>query len=213
MELQLSSIIKYAWATYKKHWKVWAILVSIILIINAISITFGHHPATTKAPAYGFVWVDVITFIVSFVLTILVIKTAIAHIRDEKISLGTVLQGLGWRQYLYYVLASLLMVLGVLVGLIFFIIPGVILTLAWIFTLYLILDQKSGIIESFKRSYHLTYGHKWDVLGLVFLMIVINILGALAFIVGLFISLPITYLAQARMYDLYLSGASSHKDK
>lgn len=209
MELQISQIFKFAWSTYKDNWKTWIGLLLIGLIINTLGSIYGYQPDTGA----GLWWVDILTAIISMVLAIAVIRVSIAHVRNQEITIGTSLAGLGWKTYLFYFLTSIVMGLGVLLGLLLLIIPGIILALMWIFALYLVIDQQDGIIESLKHSYRITLGYKWDILALVVIMILINILGMLALLIGLFITLPVTYLAQARMYDILLSGAESHKEE
>jgi uncharacterized membrane protein len=209
MELQISQIFKFAWSTYKDNWKTWVGLIAIGIAINIVGSMFGYNPET----GLGHSWVDILTAIASMVLAIAVIRVSIAHVRKEEISITSSLSGLGWKDYLWYFLTSIVMGLGILLGLVLLIIPGIILALMWMFSLFLVLDKHDGVVSALKHSYHITLGHKWDLLALVIIMIVINVLGTLALLVGLLISLPVTYLAQARAYDLLLSGAESHKEE
>jgi len=66
----------------------------------------------------------------------------------------------------------ILMMLGVGFAMILLIVPGIILSLGWSMTFYILAeDPKFGIVESLKHSWHLTDGYKWDifVLGLRFI--------------------------------------------
>lgn len=74
----------------------------------------------------------------------------------------------------------------------------------WFFD-YFIVDKKAGAVESLKKSYALTRGSGWN-LFLFFLMVGgINLLGALALLVGLFATIPTTMVASAFVYRKLLA--------
>jgi uncharacterized membrane protein len=51
-----------------------------------------------------------------------------------------------------------------------------------------------------KESNRITRGHKWPLLGLVALLILINVLGVLALVVGLLVSIPVSTFAFVQAY-------------
>lgn len=65
---------------------------------------------------------------------------------------------------------------------------------------YILVDKGAGPIEAFKRSIIITRGVKVDLFLFGLLIIAINLLGAFALFVGLFITLPVTMLATAFIY-------------
>jgi uncharacterized membrane protein len=46
----------------------------------------------------------------------------------------------------------------------------------------------------------MTQGYKWSLFGLSLLLVLINLLGLLAFIVGIFVSAPVSLLALTHAY-------------
>jgi len=80
------------------------------------------------------------------------------------------------------------------------IIPGIILSIRLSFFDYFIVDRNSKIIESLKKSWEITKGNTWNLFLLYLLLGLINFLGALALMIGLFWSIPTTMLAQAFVY-------------
>jgi uncharacterized membrane protein len=108
-----------------------------------------------------------------------------------------------WR----YVGASILVTLAVVAGLILLIIPGIIVALALTFALYLVVDKELGPLESFKQSFVLTKGHRWSLLLLSFAVVGINILGFLALVVGLFVTVPVSMLVMAHAYRVLSAPA------
>ena len=100
---------------------------------------------------------------------------------------------------LRYLVATWLYAMMVVVGLGFFVIPGIYLALRYFFYPYAIAENK-GIIESLKISAKLTCGSKLKILALIFLTGIVNSLGAAAFGLGLLITIPATGLAFAFAY-------------
>ena len=76
-----------------------------------------------------------------------------------------------------YFLAAGLMVVGISIGIIFFIIPGIIISLAWGFALVLVVDKGINPTEALTTSNKITYGYK----GRIFLIsIIINVIFSVA---------------------------------
>lgn len=82
----------------------------------------------------------------------------------------------------YFILWAL-MLLGVLTGYLFLIIPGIVISLHWMLASVLILDKDMTPYESLQESAKLTKGSRWAIFGgLIVLMI---LMGVLLFILGL----------------------------
>jgi len=64
-----------------------------------------------------------------------------------------------------FFLTSGLICLGVSIGTVFFIIPGMIIGLAWILAVMLAIDKGKNPMESISLSDKLTYGYKWRIFG------------------------------------------------
>jgi len=92
------------------------------------------------------------------------------------------------------ILGSLLLAIGVGIGTLLFIIPGIILALMWWVYVPGIVVEGKGIFESFGRSRELTSGHRWHILGLLIVVVL------LALAVGVVIGL-ITYAAVSSSSD------------
>lgn len=104
------------------------------------------------------------------------------------------------RFLLPYIVASILVGLMVIAGLILFIIPGFIVALMVGMYGYHMVDTKAGILASIQGSAALTKGYRWQLFGFLLLCAVINLVGALLFGIGLLITWPTTILAYAYVY-------------
>ena len=73
-------------------------------------------------------------------------------------------------------LAMGLMSTGITLGLVFFIIPGIVISIAWSLTLLLVFDKKMDPIAAIKKSNDVTYGNKLVIfLGVLVYLILIGI--------------------------------------
>lgn len=106
-----------------------------------------------------------------------------------------------------YTAASILYFLMVVGGLILLIIPGIIWGIKFQYFAYSIIDKKLGVISALKESARITKGAKWQLFLFGLLLMGIMILGALAFLVGLFAAIPASMIAQAYVYRILLAKA------
>lgn len=96
--------------------------------------------------------------------------------------------------------ASVVFGLGTTIGLILFIVPGIIFALACQYFGYLIVDRGLGIIESLKRSAEITKGVRWQLLGFAIILWLLNLAGMMLLFVGLFVTVPITMVTAAYVF-------------
>jgi uncharacterized membrane protein len=76
----------------------------------------------------------------------------------------------------------------------------------FIFTTFIVVDRELGPIEAMKESYRITRGHKWDLLGLVYVLIIVAVFGLVALVVGLLVSIPVCTLALVHTYRVLSAG-------
>jgi uncharacterized membrane protein len=99
----------------------------------------------------------------------------------------------------YYFCASVVAGALAVLGLILLIIPGIYLLLRFSMVRYAVLEG-AGIIESLKQSSTLTEGVKWRLLAFFLAVIGLNILGAIFFLIGLLVTVPVSTIAHAHVY-------------
>lgn len=81
---------------------------------------------------------------------------------------------------------SILMGLGIMVGFILLVVPGVILLLMWAVAVPTLVIERNGIMAAFARSSELTKGAKWKILGLfLVLLLAYWVLTAILSVVGM----------------------------
>lgn len=78
-------------------------------------------------------------------------------------------------QILYFIAANVILVVLVAGGLIFFIIPGVLIFVRTIFTTYFIVDKNMGPFDAINASWELTRGKSIEMLGFKIVLLLINL--------------------------------------
>ena len=82
----------------------------------------------------------------------------------------------------------------------------VFLTVNWMFSLPLILDQRVGFWTAMKRSWRQVRRHWWSCLALLVVMAILNFAGVLCCLVGLLVTVPISILATMYAYETVIHG-------
>ena len=82
----------------------------------------------------------------------------------------------------------------------------VFLTVNWMFSLPLILDQRVGFWTAMKRSWRQVRRHWWSCLALLVVMSILNFAGVLCCLVGLVVTMPISMLVLMCAYETVIHG-------
>jgi hypothetical protein len=106
--------------------------------------------------------------------------------------------------YLYIILANLLVFALVILGLFALIIPGIIIACRLVFVTYIIMDKKLDPIEAVELSWKLTRGHGWRIFLMGLTSFFIVILGLCLVIVGVFPALIWVASSFASLYQSVL---------
>ena len=175
--LSAGSVIGQTWEMYKAHWRhlipiafVVYLLISLFALLLVVLLGwFGAFVGALIALA-GVFWLQGALVI------------AIDDVRDGRADLSV-------RETLNRVLprlntltfAGLLAALGITIGFLLLIVPGLILITLWLVIVPAIMLENRGVFESFGRSRQLVSGHGWNVFGVIVLTVAILI----AVIIGL----------------------------
>jgi hypothetical protein len=169
--LSAGSVIGQAWEMYKAHWRH---LIPIAFVVYALISLF----ALLLAVLLGWVGAVLGALIglagVFWLQGALVI--AVDDVRDGRADLSV-------RETLNRVLprlntltfAGLLAALGITIGFLLLIVPGLILITLWLLIVPAIMLENRGVFESFGRSRQLVSGHGWNVFGVIVLTVAILI--------------------------------------
>jgi hypothetical protein len=115
----------------------------------------------------------VIVLAAFFGLQAAVIHGTIAHLNGRRPTLGECLAS-AWRHWFIMLLIGIVTGLGEMAGLLLFIVPGVLMMLAWSVAIPVRIAERKGVFASISRSADLTRGRRGSLLGLYVIYIIAN---------------------------------------
>lgn len=165
-------VLSQAWEMYKAHWQhLLTIALVVYLTVALISLVFALLLDNWAA--------GILSALVSLVATFWLqgaLVRAVDDIRDGRadLSFGETFERV--RPQLPAILvAGILAALGIILGLILLIIPGLYLLTRWILIIPVIVLEGRSAGESFGRSWELVKGFGWNVFGVIVLTILVLI--------------------------------------
>jgi uncharacterized membrane protein len=202
-KFSMEEAIKYGWDTAINNL---AFFIKALIIVCVISISLSAiGNMTEKNLPLVSIAANLLYAIISIIFGIGLIKIYLKLFDNETLKLGDLLSGLNLNLFLLYLLVSILYALIILAGLILLIVPGIIWAIQFQFCTFLIVDKGLGPIEALKKSSAATRGVKWDLFIFGLLILLINLVGVLAFLIGLFVTIPVTMMALTSVYRKLLT--------
>lgn len=209
MKLSIKECLRFGWETFKK--RPW-IFVKAALVLGAVSVAFNVVNAVIEG---GIAATSDGTAILLFSIALIIVALLSIYVSIVLDNMGTTKFYLNahdnvenarlkdlWQPHPFvkYVLTSVLFGLMFVVGLVLLIVPAVFVGLIFGFALYIVMDRGLGPIEALKESARITKGNRKKLFLLGLSMIGINLVGLLALVIGLFVTVPVTLLASIHAY-------------
>jgi uncharacterized membrane protein len=188
--------IKFGWEKMKKHF--WFFVGLLILTCLIQIIPSGIANIFKQKVFILYVVLIIAAWVIQIIVRMGVIKITLDVVDKEEANLNKLFsctQLLG-----KFILGAILYGLIVAAGLILFIIPGIIWAIKYQFFSYLIIDKNLGPLEAIKKSGEITSGNKGKLFWLGILFFLINVVGAICLLIGLFATIPTTMVAMAFVY-------------
>ncbi len=163
------------------------------LIMSYLLYRFGlSSPNALRTGAIspgGFAWAMFFSSMIMLVISAFVqgalTRATVSANEGTRASFGESLSA-GVRVILPLIGLSILLALGVALGFILLIVPGVILLLMWAVAVPALVVERNGILAAFSRSAELTKGARWKIFGLFLALLVVYwLLSIIVGIVGL----------------------------
>jgi uncharacterized membrane protein len=186
--------LRFGWAKTKAHSKLLFQAMLTLFAVQVANVIVQRVLAHTLLGISAQIVLAIISIYLGVGLTVIVLKLA----RGEHASYSDIMPdtALVWR----FFLAGLLTALLVVCGLILLIIPGIYLALRYGMVRFAIIDG-AGVTDSLRKSAELTQGIKWHLFLFILAIIVINIVGAILLLVPLLVTVPVTMIAYAHVYQ------------
>jgi hypothetical protein len=159
----VGDILNAAFDLYKQHWQhLIGVALAFYLVASSITLVL-----TIFLGKYGALVGAIILLIGIFWLTGALVE-AVADIRDGRSDLGvSETFSKVWPRLWPLLGASVLAGLGIALGLLLLVVPGLILLTWWALIPPAIVLENKGVFESFGRSRELVRGHGWNVFGVL----------------------------------------------
>lgn len=165
----LGRVVQRTFASISQNWLVF--LVAAVLLIGIPSLVTGSGQSMTN-PAQPFAGLpliligSILTVIGTYVLQGTVVFATVNGFNGRPVDIGGAL-AVGLKLFFPLLGVAILMGLGVGIGLILLIVPGLILTVMWVVTAPALVIEKRGVFESFQRSRDLTRGNRWMIFAIL----------------------------------------------
>jgi len=204
--------LSYAWESYKKNLSLFIPIMLVMAALQIIGAVFGYNIDPVTGQESGYVSVSMLLWLVGIITSIGLIAIGVGVYDGKKMPASALFTSCtSLKQFFFYIIVYILYSLIMIGGLLLLIVPGFVWMLKYYFCTYFVVDKNYGPIEALQASGKITYGHKWQLLGFTCVVILLNLLGLLAFVVGLFVTVPMTILAYAYIFRT-LSGAEAEKE-
>ena len=193
--------IRFGWNIMEKNFWFFAGVLIVVGLINYTSNIISE--SIKKEFAILPILVGIVCLVLQIVVQLGLIKIAL-NLHDNKERKFSDFFSC-FHLFFRYIFGWILYILIVSGGFILLIVPGIIWSIKFQLSGYFIIDKGVGPMEALKRSSAITQGTKWNLFLLESLLGLINLLGVLCLIVGLFATMPTTMVAQAFVYRKLLS--------
>ncbi|MDR1523786.1 MAG: hypothetical protein LBS79_00825 [Tannerella sp.] len=190
-KINYSDIFRTAWKGLKSQfWLLTGLLIGFTIIYSLLFIF--AIPATGEAFTISGIAVSVLCFFLLCLFQLGYLKNCFQTLDGEEPQFSS--YGQVSRKLLSFLVAYIIYSIIITIGCVLLIIPGIYLTLRLQFFFASMVDENTGIIESFKRSWTITKGHSLSLFVVMLIMILISFIGQIALFVGLFVAIPLIVL-------------------
>jgi hypothetical protein len=177
----LSGVLTEAWDLYRRFAGHFLLISFVIYVITAILVSL-----LSLAGLVGAILGAVLGFAATYVVQASLIK-AVQDVRDGRVDLDFSQTVQAATPYILPVIgASILAGIGITIGLILFLVPGLILITFWCLIVPFIVLGGAGVFDAFGNSMRTVRGYAWRVFGTYVLVFLILI--AFSLVLGLILS-------------------------
>ncbi|KYK20512.1 hypothetical protein AYK25_08840 [Thermoplasmatales archaeon SM1-50] len=204
-DFSISDALKSGWDTMKGNFWYFVGVLIVAFVVTAVPHAIAGA-LQDNFPGLSFLF-RIIGWIADIIIAIGLITIALKFLDGQKPEFNDLFsfQPFFWK----YLGASILTGLIVVAGFILLIIPGIYWLIKFQFFGYFVVDQGCDPVEALRKSSRITQTVKWQLLGFGLLCMLINWLGAIVLLVGLFVTVPTTLIAYAVVYRKLLEQTES----
>ena len=197
IEFSISDIIETSWNRFKQNPFFWIGIAFLNIILNP--------PA--GLPPMVILPITCLALYVSASTTLMSIK----YMRGELVGF-TELSAIDFKVFFNYVLFTITALVGVVVGLFLFIIPGLYLAVRLIFAPFLIVDRKMGFDQAIQESWHMTAKNEAKITMYLLTIVLMFFAGFFLFLFGVILAFAVSALCHANLYLIFLEKVNQYEN-
>jgi uncharacterized membrane protein len=180
-EFKSWAFIGAAWDLYKPHWLQLSLMFLIMTAIGCV-------------PYLG----ACAMFLISGALFVGINRAVLGLLAGKTPDVGMMFQG--FDRFGQAFLAAIVSGVLIAIGFVFLIVPGIILSVMWMFVFLVMAETNLDFWPAMQRSADLTAGYRWQLFCFLLACFVVGVLGLLACGVGILVAYPVIYTAAALVY-------------
>jgi hypothetical protein len=174
--VQVGDPIREGWSIYQRFWRhLLPIALVTYVVVSVIALVLALAGGVVGSLA------SVVVSVAGVFLLQAALVEAVADVRDGRVDL-TLTETLArvWPRVGAVAGASILAAIGIAVGFVLLIVPGLYLVTIWSVVIPALVLEQLGVTQAFGRSRTLVSGHGWTVFGVIVVTFVINFLASIA---------------------------------
>ncbi|PZN76224.1 MAG: hypothetical protein DM484_16990 [Candidatus Methylumidiphilus alinenensis] len=193
-DFSIKEALSFGWDAFTSRVGFFIVLLLLFGVLTAIPQLLIKHTEFVGLR----ITLVIINQLFQYFLTVGLVKIGIKVVDGSDVKIGDLFSG--GPVFVTYVLGAILFSLIVLAGFVLLVVPGIALSVMLQYYSYFIIDKNMGPVEAIKASAALTKGVRWKLFGFLLALGLINIVGALLLVVGLFATVPVSLVAVAFVY-------------
>ena len=187
--VSIKESLKFGWNAFKKDVWVYVGATAVVLVASVVISKIGEDVPL----------VNIVGTVLSWWLFLGLTRMTLNSYAGLPVKFEMLFKE-SWNVLWRYALASIVSLIIIGIGLILLIVPGIIAQVMLCLAAFLVLEKSMKPIEALKESRRMTKGKRWDLFLFILVLILINVVGALPFGLGLLVTLPVSLLAFAHVY-------------
>jgi uncharacterized membrane protein len=168
----------------------------IMIAVSVVSWIFQMSASVVKQPLL-YALLNIASFILNSIIGMGVIKITLEILDKKQVKFSDLFYT---KPIVNFILGSIIRGVITVIGFILLIIPGIIFSIRLQYVTYLIVDKDMTAVDAVYKSWAMTKGNSWNLFFFGILLCLVNLLGFLCLLVGLFITVPLTMLATTHVY-------------
>jgi uncharacterized membrane protein len=193
--------LRHGWRAFTANIGPMALYALVVIGVSVlVNIVFGRPDGTQSFLG------NLVGFLVNQLITIGWLRIALDAVDGRPIDSDRIRNA--FSVFVPFLVAAILFSLGVTLGLILLIVPGIIFAVVFGFYGWALVD---GAVEdgvaALRHSAEITRGNRWQLFGFGIVLLALNLLGLLALVIGVVITSAVSILALAHVYRQLSGGA------